>query len=224
MPRVHLESRGNVENLTNEGSDGFKMVLNCYRLMETTRLGYLVVSCKNGPWKNVVEDPMKLEHDRLEKTKGPNLVFLMKTYYWPPWLNEQKHCSNIFDLGAVEVKILQSALVEQQTAILFGPTLSKEDLVLAIDYVSDLQSNMADGAVRAEPMKLEHDKLEKTKGLNLVFVMRTYYWPPWLNDQKTMMTMSLTCRAIWQMALWEQLLHRPSLLLVITRLNHICSL
>ena len=149
MLRIHPESRGNVENLTNEGSDGFKMVLNGYRMMETTRLGYLVISSKNGPWSKVVEDPMKLEHDKQEKTKGLNLVFLMKTYYWPPWLKDQKHCSNISDLGAVEGKILQSALVEQQTAILCGPTLSKKDLVLIIDYVLDLQSNMANCAVRA---------------------------------------------------------------------------
>ena len=64
-------------------------------------------------------------------------------------MNDQNHCSNISDLGAVEVKILKSALVEQQTAILRGPTLSKEDLVLTIDYVLDLQSNMADAAVKA---------------------------------------------------------------------------
>ena len=114
MLRIHSESRGNVDNLTNEGLDGFKMALNYYRVMETIRLEYLVVSCKIGPWNKTDE----------------------------------------------------------------------------------------------EPMKLEHDKLEKTKGLN----------------RKTMMTMSLTCRAIWQMALWEQLLHRPSSLLVITRLNHLCSL
>ena len=92
---------------------------------------------------------MKLEHDKQEKTKGLNLVFLMKTYYWPPWLNDQNYCLNISNLGAVEVKILQSDLVKHQTAILCGPTISKEDLVLTMDYVLDLQSNMADGAVRA---------------------------------------------------------------------------
>ena len=46
--------------------------------METTTLEYLVVSCKIGSWNKTDEKPMKLEHDKLEKTKGLNLVFVVR--------------------------------------------------------------------------------------------------------------------------------------------------
>ena len=169
MFRIHSESRSNVGTVTKNELVEFKMVLNCYLLMVTTNLWYLGVICENGSWDKKRKKSTELENDKWWQAMGLDLIFLKKTYHWPPWLTGDNRY-----LTAEFHELVHICDLVLNYHRLMGTTKKIQVEVSEKDPRDK---------IRVEPIESEINKW-KAKGFGLTFLMKTYCWPPWPDGEK----------------------------------------